>query len=80
MMFVTGMIWSSPKDVLHQTVEAVQHNRLYRCLTCEAVAQHTIDESWLKPTGALYQLATKTHGALSEQKKYTFPAQGTLFF
>ena len=75
-MFGLGMVYMSMADVLHQTVQAVRQNRLYRCLTCEAVSLHNVEDSWFKPTGALYQLAVKTNGKLDEMKRYTFPAQG----
>lgn len=65
-----------PDVVVAATQKAVREGRLYRCLTCEALCEYEMAEEWFRKGGNLYNLAVKQHGALQEDKRYSFPLQG----
>ncbi|CAK8684090.1 unnamed protein product [Clavelina lepadiformis] len=53
--------------------EAVQENRLFRCLTCKALQDVNISLDDLKPGGRLYNLMIACHQSPKPGKIYTFP-------
>ncbi|CAH1785484.1 unnamed protein product [Owenia fusiformis] len=72
----SGMVGVPPEVVLQRTVDAIEHGRLFRCLTCEATLEWSITTEWLKSGGTLHRLAVATHGDLKTNKRYSFPLHG----
>lgn len=70
------MVGVKPEIVLGETQQAVHENRLYRCLTCDAITIYNTPSDWFRPGGSLHSLAIKTHKELSADKHYSFPTHG----
>ncbi|KAI8501465.1 Deubiquitinating protein VCIP135 [Branchiostoma belcheri] len=75
----TGVVGVQPEVVTEATQSAIRNERLYRCLTCDAVMEYSVGSDLLKRGGALYQLAVRTHGKLQVGKNYHFPLQSLIY-
>ena len=73
---IAGMVGVKPDLVLGETQREVNGQRLYRCLTCEAVSIFNVSDEGLTRGGKLYQLAVDTHGPLRTDRNYSFPLTG----
>ncbi|XP_076331190.1 deubiquitinating protein VCPIP1-like [Tachypleus tridentatus] len=74
----TGIVGVKPQMVVQATQKSIQEQRLYRCLTCDAICEVIVMPEWLKPGGTLYKTATQNHGQLQQDKLYSFPMQGVI--
>ncbi|XP_066272769.1 deubiquitinating protein VCPIP1-like [Branchiostoma lanceolatum] len=74
----TGVVGVQPEVVTEATQSAIRNERLYRCLTCDAVMEYSVGSDLLKRGGTLYQLAVRTHGKLQVGKNYHFPLQSLI--
>ncbi len=73
---VSGMVGVTMDTVIEEARQAVSDGRLYRCGTCDGIAEFHVAPEWLRPGGMLYNLAQKTHNTLSPDKNYNFTLQG----
>ena len=64
LVFETGIEGSTPEIVTEFTRQKMHEHRLYRCLSCDAVAEFTVDGDALKRGGHLYSTALRNHGPL----------------
>ncbi len=71
------MVGVAMETVIKETQNSVRESRLYKCNTCEALAEFHIAPEWLRPGGTLYQVALQTYGTLTTEKSYNFTVQGT---
>ncbi len=71
------MVGVAMETVIKETQNSVRESRLYKCNTCEALAEFHIAPEWLRPGGTLYQLALQVHGTLAPDKTYNFKVQST---
>jgi deubiquitinating protein VCIP135 len=66
------------EEVIGTAQKALKEERLFRCLTCDAILERVVAEEGLRPGGAHYQLALSTneYKKLASDKMYSFPHSG----
>ncbi|XP_035209303.1 deubiquitinating protein VCIP135-like, partial [Stegodyphus dumicola] len=71
-----GIIGPKTEVVIEKTKLAVQEGRLYRCLFCKALCELRLEQSWLTPGGALYNIIFYTYKKMNPDTEYEFPLHG----
>ncbi|XP_041365436.1 deubiquitinating protein VCPIP1-like isoform X2 [Gigantopelta aegis] len=74
----SGFVGAKLDMVIKATQSAVQENRLYRCLLCDAIIEYQLPAEWFLHGGDLYNLAIQVHGELMVNKRYSFPDKGAV--
>lgn len=72
----SGYVGINPQLVVETAKNAVDQNRLFRCLICNLIT--CVPSEWLKKEGQLYVKAISTFPQLTDGMMYEFPMEGVI--